>query len=139
MSTSWKSLFASRSYVSWGGFAFETLCLKHVDQILKKLGLIGIDTKSISWRNKNAQIDLLIARSDRSINICEMKFSVNEFVIDKSYAENIRNKKSEFVKETLTRDNLFVTFVTTYGVKRNAHSNEVMDNEVTMDSLFEKL
>ena len=30
---------------------------------------------------KNAQIDLLIARSDRSMNICEMKFSVNEFVI----------------------------------------------------------
>ena len=139
LSTSWTSLFASRSYVSWGGFAFETLCLKHVDQILKKLGLIGIDTKSSSWRNKNAQIDLLIARSDRSINICEMKFSVNEFVIDKSYAENIRNKKSEFMKETLKRDNLFVTFVTTYGVKKNAYSNEVMDNEVTMDSLFEKL
>jgi hypothetical protein len=138
-STSWTSLFVSRSYISWGGFAFETLCLKHVDQILKKLGLIGIDTKSSSWRNKNAQIDLLIARSDRSMNICEMKFSVNEFVIDKSYAENIRNKKSEFMKETLTRDNLFVTFVTTYGVKRNAYSNEVMDNEVTMDSLFEKL
>ena len=139
LSTSWTSLFTSRSYISWGGFAFETLCLKHVDQILKKLGLIGIDTKSVSWRNKNAQIDLLIARSDRSINICEMKFSVNEFVIDKSYAENIRNKKSEFKKETLTRDNLFVTFVTTFGVKNNAYSNEVMNNEVTMDSLFEKI
>ena len=68
-----------------------------------------------------------------------MKFSVNEFVIDKSYAENIRKKKSEFKKETLTRDNLFVTFVTTFGVKNNAYSNEVMDNEVTMDSLFEKI
>ena len=139
LSSSWTSLFTSRSYISWGGFAFETLCLKHIDQILKKLGLIGIDSKSSSWRNKNAQIDLLIARSDRSINICEMKFSVNEFVIDKSYAENIRKKKSEFKKETLTRDNLFITFVTTFGVKNNAYSNEVMDNEVTMDSLFEKI
>ncbi len=138
-SSSWTSLFTSRSYVSWSGFAFETLCLKHVDQILKKLGLIGIHSKSSSWRNKNAQIDLLIARADRSINICEMKFSENVFVIDKSYAEKILKKKREFKNETSTRDNLFVTFITTFGVKKNNYSNQVMDNEVTIDSLFEKL
>ena len=137
--TSWKTLFSSRSYVSWCGFAFETLCLKHTDQILKKLGLSGVDVQSSSWRNENAQIDLLIDRSDRCINICEMKFSESEFVIDKSYADNIRNKKAEFIKELTSRKNVFVTFVTTFGVKSNNHSSQVMDNQITIDSLFEKL
>ena len=68
-----------------------------------------------------------------------MKFSESEFVIDKSYADNIRNKKAEFIKELTSRKNVFVTFVTTFGVKSNNHSSQVMDNQITIDSLFEKL
>ncbi len=135
---SWKTLYTSRSYASWSGFAFETLCLKHTRQIVKCLGISGINAHSSSWRNPNAQIDLLIDRSDRTINICEMKFSEMEFVINKKYADNIRNKKQEFISEMTKRKNVFVTFVTTFGVKPNLHSNTVMDNEVTMDSLFVK-
>lgn len=135
---SWKTLYSSRSYASWSGFAFENLCLKHDRQILIGLGINGIDANSSSWRNDNAQIDLLIDRSDRTINICELKFSESEFTISKSYADNVRNKKREFIAEMKDRKNVFVTFVTTFGVKSNSHSDEVMDNQVTMDSLFKK-
>lgn len=135
---SWKTLFSSRSYSSWSGFAFENLCLKHNTQILIGLGINGIDSNSSSWRNNNAQIDLLIDRSDRSINICELKFSESQFTISKSYADNISNKKKEFIAEMKERKNVFVTFVTTFGVKKNNHSLKVMDNQITMDSLFER-
>ena len=135
---SWKTLYSSRSYASWSGFAFENLCLKHDRQILIGLGISGIDANSSSWRNDNAQIDLLIDRSDRTINICELKFSESEFTISKSYADNIRNKKREFIAEMKDRKNVFVTFVTTFGVKSNNHSYDVMDNQVTVDSLFKK-
>ena len=135
---SWKTLYSSRSYSSWSGFAFENLCLKHDKQILKGLAIGGIDANSSSWRNDNAQIDLLIERGDRSINICELKFSETEFTISKSYADNIRNKKQEFLSALKKRKNVFITFVTTFGVKENNHSHEIMDNQLTMDSLFEK-
>lgn len=134
----WKALYTSRSYSSWSGFAFENLCLKHDKQILIGLGINGMDATSSSWRNDKAQIDLLIDRSDRTINICELKFSENEFTINKAYAESIRNKRKEFTAIMKDRKNVFVTFVTTFGVKSNNHSNKVMDNQVTMDSLFEK-
>lgn len=134
----WKTLYTSRSYASWSGFAFENLCLKHDQQIRMGLGIIGIDAISSSWRNDKAQIDLLIDRSDRTVNICELKFGEDEFVISKSYAETIRTKKKEFTSELKKRKNVFVTFVTTFGVKSNKHSDVVMDNEITMDSLFEK-
>jgi uncharacterized protein len=135
---SWKTLYSSRSYSSWSGFAFENLCLKHSEQILKGLGIHGIDANVSSWRNKNAQIDLVVDRSDRTINICELKYSEEEFTVSKSYADNIRKKKSEFISEMKSRRNVFVTFVTTFGVKNNLHSSQVMDNQVTIDSLFEK-
>ena len=135
----WNTLFSARSYVAWSGFAFENICLKHIYQIIKALGLSGIDAQSSSWRNDKAQIDLLIDRSDRSINLCEMKFSEKEFVIDKKQADNVRNKKQEFIKEMTARKNVFVTFVTTFGVKQNSYSSQVMDNQLTSDCLFERI
>ena len=99
----------------------------------------GIYTQSSSWRNNNAQIDLLIDRSDRSINICELKFSTSKFTINKKYADNLRNKKQALIKSLTKRKNVFITMVTTFGVVNNTHSNRVMDNQITMDSLFEKL
>ncbi len=134
---SWTALFNSRSYLSWGGLAFEAVCLKHVSQIKKALGIGGVSANSSSWRNENAQIDLVIDRSDNCINLCEMKFSVSEFNISKSYKDSLLNKKSEFSKELTNRKNVFVTMVTSFGVKSNANSMNSMDNQVTMDSLFE--
>lgn len=134
----WKTLYTSKSYVSWSGFTFENICLKHEKQLMAGLGIIGINATCSSWRNENAQIDLLIDRSDRTINICELKFSEKEFVINKKYASNIQNKKDEFISEMTKRKNIVTTFVSTFGVKQNEHSNKVMDNQITMDCLFEK-
>ncbi|MCB9235895.1 MAG: ATP-binding protein [Bacteroidia bacterium] len=138
-SLSWTTLYQSRSYSSWSGFAFETLCLKHVAQILKGLEIRGMSAHASSWRNENAQVDLLIDRSDRCINLCEIKFSEREFVITKSYAEAIARKKMEFIRAMNSRKNIFVTFITTYGVKNNSYRSLVMDNQVKMDSLFQSL
>ncbi len=136
---SWTSLFNSRSYLSWGGLAFEAVCLKHVTQIKKALGIAGVSANSSSWRNENAQIDLIIDRSDNCINLCEMKFSVSEFTITKTYKDSLLNKKSEFKNQLTSRKNIFVTMVTSFGVKINPNSTISMDNQVTMDSLFENV
>jgi hypothetical protein len=134
---SWTTLFNSRSYLSWSGLAFEAVCLKHISQIKKALGIGGVSANSSSWRNAKAQIDLVIYRSDNCINLCEMKFSVSEFTISKDYKDSLLNKKSEFYKELTNRKNVFVTMVTTFGVKINPNSSDSMDNQVTMDALFE--
>ena len=96
-----------------------------------------MSANSSSWRNAKAQIDLVIDRSDNCINLCEMKFSVSEFTISKDYKDSLLNKKSEFYKELTNRKNVFVTMVTTFGVKINPNSSDSMDNQVTMDALFE--
>jgi AAA+ ATPase superfamily predicted ATPase len=136
---SWKTLYTSKSYTAWGGFAFENICLKHEKQILSALGIFGINAICSSWRNEHAQIDMLIDRSDRTINICELKFSEKEFVINKNYAANILNKKQEFIRHMTDRKNIVLTLITTFGVHPNEHSAQVMDNQITMNCLFEKI
>jgi AAA+ ATPase superfamily predicted ATPase len=134
---SWTSLYNSRSYMTWSGFAFETLCLKHIRQIVKRLGISGMLVNSYSWRNSTAQIDLLIDRSDRCVNLCEIKFSEVEFVISKSYLERLKRKKEAFKKEMKVRKNVFVTFLTTFGVKENDNYVKIIDNQISIDSLFQ--
>ena len=93
-----------------------------------------------SWRSQKselgAQIDLLIERKDQIINLCEIKYSINEFVIDKKTDINIRNKISAFKNEVSTRKAINITMITTYGVKQNEYAG-IVQNEVTMDDLFE--
>ena len=107
----------------------------------KKLGILGVTTYSAAWRSKNsepaAQVDLLIDRNDNIINLCEIKYAANQFVIDKKQDEALRNKKSAFISESKTRKGVHITMITTYGVKRNEYWNNIQ-SEVTMDDLFEK-
>lgn len=132
-------------YGVWCGLAFENICLKHVLQIKKGLGISGVYTEQSIWRaegkndEKGAQIDLLLDRADNSINLIEIKFSMSKFVIDKKYAEELENKKRVFGDKTATKKNLFITMLTSYGVKKNDYFYNTIQKELTMDVLFETL
>jgi len=137
----WTNLIGNAKHRSWSGYAFEQVCMQHSEQIRRKLGILGVVTYSAAWRSKKsdpaAQIDLLIDRNDGVINLCEMKYDENEFVIDKKYDENLRNKKSAFIYETKTRKSVHITMLTTFGVKRNEYWNGIQ-SEVKMNDLFVK-
>lgn len=140
---SWQRIHATPSWHAWSGYAFENLCLKHVPQIKRALGIAGVQTLASSWRHvarlktdRGAQIDLLIDRRDDVINVCEMKFSRDEFLIDKRYADELRNKLSVFRQVTATRKALFLTLVTTQGLTTNSHSQDLVQSCVLADALF---
>lgn len=82
---------------------------------------------------KGAQIDLVIDRRDRIINLLEIKFSEHEFEIDKKTSENLINKRECFRNSTKTNKALHLTLVTTYGCKENRN---ILQSEVTLDSLL---
>ncbi|GAF78645.1 unnamed protein product, partial [marine sediment metagenome] len=85
---------------------------------------------------RGAQIDLLIDRTDNSINLCEIKFSDNKFSIDKSYAKNLINKIEVFEEKTKTKKQVFLTMITTMGVKKNIWSEDLVDSEVILKDIF---
>lgn len=136
----WSTSIDSPQHRAWSGYAFEKVCLAHINQIKKKLGISGVQCKVASWRSRqiepSAQIDLLIERKDQIINLCEMKFSNNEFIIDKNIEKNIRNKMTAFKNEVGTRKAINITMITTYGIRQNEYAG-IVQNEITMDDLFE--
>ena len=104
------------------------------------MGISGIRTAVYAWNGEmngtKSQIDMVIERADKVINLCEVKFSSGVYAIEKNYAENIRNKRLAFAYNTKTRAALHNTMITTYGVVRNVESAEIISS-VVLDDLFE--
>ena len=138
----WLNMIDNPAHRAWQGFTFEQVCIDHINSIKKALGISGVQSQNHSWRGgveeKSAQIDLLIDRRDQVINLCECKFSLDTFTIDKSYSEKLRSKMTIFKSATNTKKAVYLTMITSYGVDKNKYANQLVQNEVTMDNLFEE-
>lgn len=135
----WTHNFNSPKIYSWQGYTFELVCLCHIAQIKQKLGISGMSTSVSCWRSNsgddNTQIDLLIERADRTINICEIKFSAEPYVITKEYENRLLTRNAIFKAETKTTKALNITFITVNGILHNIHS-AIIQNEITAEDLF---
>lgn len=136
----WTHRLQSPKLRTWQGLTFEIVCLQHLDQIKLTLGISGMATEASIWRCDNAeygkaQIDLLIKRADRIIDLCEIKFSTEKYSIDKDYAERIRNRTALFRQKSKTRYGLANIFITMFGIVKGKNSG-VVDREITADQLF---
>ncbi len=138
----WSKIQTAAIYHNWCGLAFERLCLLHSEQIKKALGINGVITNEYSWRttatdeHPGAQIDLLIDRSDKAINLCEIKYSDGPYTIDKKYMENLRNKAALFRQLTKTRKGIALTMITSSGLVKNSYSMNSIHSQITADDLF---
>ena len=137
----WTNSLNSPRYRAWSGYSFEMLCLNHIQQIKQALGIAGIQSRVCCWLSKaeeekrGAQIDLLIDRADRTINLCEMKFAQSEYEITKSDAENLDNKLNQFITQSKTNKSIMLTMITSFGIARNKYSGSIQ-RQVSLNELF---
>ena len=124
---------------SWMGLTYERICMAHIQQIKHSLHLDTISTLSYSWRSKTstpaAQIDIIIERADKIVNICEVKYCQYEYNLDKDEYDRINKRKNAFIQETGLRHTPWLTMITTEGVARGKYS-EMIQTQVTLDDLF---
>ncbi len=133
------------SYYAWAGYAFEAICLKHIDQIIASLGITSASSYG-SWRftprQKNdgdgAQIDLVIDRLDNAITLCEIKYTGQPFAIDKQYAAKLNKVMSIFRSKTRIKKQIFFAMVSANGLKQTIYSEEMLSGVVTLDNLFKE-
>lgn len=139
----WQHHFMDRSVESWEGFSFEQLCLRHLPQIKKGLGISGIATEASAWRYvqqqkdavKGAQIDLVIKRVDKMVHLCEMKFAEHPYAITKDYEEKLKLRRQLFMEVTGESRGVVLTMVTPNGLKSNTHS-ALIHSVITVKDLF---
>lgn len=123
---------------TWQGLAFEHVCMAHINQIRHALGLDRIAVEYYSWRSANApraQVDMIIERADRLINLCEIKYTQSEYIITTTEDLKFRNRAAAFVRESKTRGGILPTWITPYGLAHNEYSSAVQ-YQVMMDDLF---
>lgn len=128
---------------SWRGYAFESVCYKHLKLIQKKLN-IGPGAIADSWRyvprkaaaERGAQIDLLFDRVDNAITLCEIKYSTEPFVITKEYMTILQRKMDIFKEKTKTNKQLFLSMITAGGLKNNFYTEEFISSVVLLEDLF---
>ena len=104
------------------------------------MGIAVISTKVYSWTApqtaaEQAQIDLIIKRADKVINVCEMKFYDGDYVMKKKDHDDIERRVRAFRAANEIRQAIHPVLVTTYGLANNQYSR-VFQNVVTLKDLF---
>ncbi len=138
----WKKIVNTPIWKVWSGFAFENVCMNHIEQIEKALRIDGINTSVSSWSHvgndemQGAQIDLLIERADKIINLCEIKYYNDKFIVTKEMMEKIKLKISSFRYFTKINDTIFPTIICPQGLQPNKYSGEFSQNIVQLHHLF---
>ncbi len=131
----WIQIQNHSTHKAWSGYAFEMLGLHHIDQIKNTLGIDGILTNTGGWIGKGAQIDLVIDRIDKSINLIEVKYHTGKFSITKPVAQQLQNKMDVFREETQTKKSVTLCMLTANGLTQNSYSYLAL-HQLTGDDLF---
>ena len=138
----WSLNYNSPEVNSWRGAAFERICLLHSDQIKRALGIEGIEADTYSWQwrsddpaEKGVQIDMLIDRADGIVDLCEMKYSEEPYLLDKAEYENIRHRAEVFRRESGVRKAIHTVLVAANGVASGKYLGNIQCT-VDGDSLF---
>ena len=139
----WMNAVGGSRLANWEGQSFERLCILHVDQIKRALGISGIGCKVYSWRNranaghdKGAQIDLVIERQDGNVNLCEMKFYRTPYEITAEEEAKLLNRREAFRADTGTSANCRITIIAVAGIKPGVHA-AVAQNTLTLEDLLQ--
>ncbi|MBQ6275741.1 MAG: ATP-binding protein [Bacteroidales bacterium] len=138
----WSANINKSAYTAWTGFAFEKVCLLHLEQIKKALGFNAVISSAHSWfyrpRNgeKGVQIDLLIDRNDDVINLCEIKFCKTKYKLTEDEFYRLENRRLTFIEQTKTQKTVVLTMITTNGILQGDFANEIQ-YQITLNQLFE--
>jgi AAA+ ATPase superfamily predicted ATPase len=128
----WQVIQTTPAWYSWLGYAFETVCYKHIAKIASTWRYVP----KKGSKHQGAQIDLLFDRQDDAITLCEIKYSDKPFVLSKEYVEILHRKMQVFKEQTRTKKQLFTALVAANGLQNNPYVNALTNNVVTLEDFF---
>lgn len=128
----WINIEETGKVMAWKGYAFENVCWNHLTQIKDALKIGGVVTEESLWSKRGVdnsdgtQIDLIIARRDHVVNMCEIKFYSDEFAVDKEY-HLILERRKKLLREIIPiKSVVHSTLITTYGLKHTMNIVEIL-------------
>ena len=132
----WMHIQGSAAYNTWKGLSFERLCFAHLQQLKHAIGVDGVLTKAFAYYDEKTQIDMILERNDRNVNIIEMKYSDEPYTLTVKEAAKLRSRKQIVPKLYKRRMAYSVIMVTTEGTVQNQYSSELIQRTVLLKELF---
>ena len=126
---------------NWLGHAFEEVVFNHTDQVKQALGISGVLSSESAWNvsgtdtEEGMQIDLLIDRADRVVDVCEIKFCNDNYIVTSAYARKITNRIDRTSEMFKHKRSIASVLITTYGLKKNEYSSR-FQKVLTLKDLF---
>lgn len=137
----WQMNYNSPAMNNWLGHAFEEVVFNHIDQVKQALGISGVLSSESAWNvsgtdtDEGMQIDLLIDRADRVVNVCEIKFCNDNYIVTSAYARKITNRVDRTSEMFKHKRSIASVLITTYGLKKNEYSSR-FQKVLTLKDLF---
>lgn len=135
----WKQHLGEPLINTWQGLAFEQVVMQHIEQIKQTLGISGMAVEYYAWRSKTttprSQIDLILDRADRLVNLCEIRYAQDQYLLSKDEMQRLRLRRQNFVIETGSKQGILLTMITPYGLIENEQYYDIQA-QLTMDDLF---
>ena len=138
----WSDNLGGGRYYDWRGHAFERLVLRHVRQVKAALGVSGVSAEVGCWRHAadascphTVQIDLVLDRDDRVVNLCELKYTDEPYVVTDSEMAKVRRRRTAYRTVLGTDKSLHLTAITSWGLERNMYAKE-FQREIVLEDLF---
>jgi AAA+ ATPase superfamily predicted ATPase len=140
----WLLTSQTAGWSAWAGYAFENLCYRHGDALLRALGISGVRCDLSAWRFEGdpsrglpgTQVDLVIDRADGIVNLVEFKFTREPFMVDKAYATQLKHKAAIFKAVVAPRKVIVPVLFSAQGVVPNTYSSDLLGSDLTLDDLF---
>lgn len=131
----WNQITVSRKYTTWTGLAFERLCFSQLDKIKEALGIRAVLTKTYPYYDGQMQLDMVIDRNDKSVSVCEMKWSDKPYSMTTSDKSKMISRVKE-LKTIFKGKSIFSVMVTSSGLVENDFTRDNVNDILTVESLF---
>lgn len=81
------------------------------------------------------QLDMVIDRQDRSVSLCEIKWSERKYALTSSDKTKLSERK-EALRNIYKNKSIFIVFITTSGLVENDYTKANINDILTLSSLL---
>lgn len=132
---SWSGVVGTHQYSTWTGLAFERLCFSQMNRIRAALGIGAVVCRTYPYYDGKMQLDMVIDRQDKSVSLCEIKWSEGKYSLTSSDKAKISERK-EALRNIYKNKSIFIVFITTSGIVENDYTRANINDILTLRSLL---
>ncbi len=132
---SWSGIIGTHPYSTWIGLAFERLCFSQMNRIRAALGIGAVVCRTYPYYDGKMQLDMVIDRQDRSVSLCEIKWSERKYALTSSDKTKLSERK-EALRNIYKNKSIFIVFITTSGLVENDYTKANINDILTLSSLL---